>query len=126
MLIVGFGLLSLVQGIMVWVAVIFAGITRDGYMATMMTLIIELRGVGPAFARDGHRSDHGDFSHWLCRRSSGWERTGSSWSWRAFSVLGGAGSGGLCCADGGARGARNCSSKLIVNGGYQFLVFRFG
>ena len=50
MLIVGFGLLSFVQGIIVWLAVIFAGITRDGYMATMMTLIIELRGVGPALA----------------------------------------------------------------------------
>ena len=50
MLIVGFGLLSFVQGLIVWLAVIFAGITRDGYMATMMTLIIELRGIGPAFA----------------------------------------------------------------------------
>ncbi len=50
MLIVGFGLLSFVQGIIVWLAVVFAGITRDGYMATMMTLIIELRGIGPAFA----------------------------------------------------------------------------
>ena len=50
MLVVGFGLLSFVQGIIVWLAVLFAGITRDGYMATMMTLIIELRGVGPALA----------------------------------------------------------------------------
>ena len=47
---VGFGLLSVVQGIVIWLVVIFAGITRDGYMATLMTLIIELRGVGPAFA----------------------------------------------------------------------------
>ncbi len=50
MLLIGFGALSFVQGIVVWLAVIFAGITRDGYMATMMTLIIELRGVGPALA----------------------------------------------------------------------------
>lgn len=50
MLIVGFGLLSFVQGVIVWLAIIFAGITRDGYMATMMTLIIELRGIGTAFA----------------------------------------------------------------------------
>ena len=50
MLIVGFGLLSFVQGILIWMAVIFAGIMRDGYMATMMTLIIELRGIGPALA----------------------------------------------------------------------------
>ena len=50
MITVGFGLLSVAQGILVWVAVICAGIMRDGYMATMMTLIIELRGIGPAFA----------------------------------------------------------------------------
>lgn len=50
MLFIGFGVLSFVQGTVVWLAVIFAGITRDGYMATMMTLIIELRGVGPALA----------------------------------------------------------------------------
>ena len=50
MLLIGFGVLSFVQGIIVWLAIIFAGITRDGYMATMMTLIIELRGVGPALA----------------------------------------------------------------------------
>ena len=47
---VGFGILSIAQGIVVWLAVIFAGIMRDGFMATLMTLIIELRGVGPAFA----------------------------------------------------------------------------
>ena len=50
MLIVGFGLLSFAQGLLIWFAVIFAGIMRDGYMAIMMTLIIELRGVGPALA----------------------------------------------------------------------------
>ena len=47
---VGFGVLSVAQGVAVWLAVIFAGIMRDGYMATLMTLIIELRGVGPALA----------------------------------------------------------------------------
>lgn len=47
---VGFGLLSWAQGLLVWIAVICAGVMRDGYMATMMTLIIELRGVGPALA----------------------------------------------------------------------------
>ncbi len=50
MIAVGFGLLSVAQGIVVWLAVIFAGSMRDGYMATLMTMIIELRGVGPAFA----------------------------------------------------------------------------
>ncbi len=47
---IGFGILSIAQGVVVWLAVIFAGIMRDGFMATLMTLIIELRGVGPAFA----------------------------------------------------------------------------
>ena len=50
MITVGFGLLSVAQGIFIWLAVICAGIMRDGYMATLMTLIIELRGIGPAFA----------------------------------------------------------------------------
>ena len=50
MIATGFGLLTVAQGVVVWLAVIFAGITRDGYMATLMTLIIELRGVGTAFA----------------------------------------------------------------------------
>ena len=50
MLAIGFGLLSIAQGVFIWLSIMFAGIVRDGYMATMMTLIIELRGVGPAFA----------------------------------------------------------------------------
>jgi MFS family permease len=46
----GVALLSFPGGILVWVAVIIAGIVRDGFMAILMTLIIELRGVGNMYA----------------------------------------------------------------------------
>jgi len=35
---------------MVWVAVVIAGLVRDGFMAVFMTTIIETKGVGPAYA----------------------------------------------------------------------------
>jgi NNP family nitrate/nitrite transporter-like MFS transporter len=47
---VGTGLLSIASGPMVWVSVIIAGIFRDGFMAIFMTTIIELEGVGAAYA----------------------------------------------------------------------------
>jgi cyanate permease len=46
----GAGLLSVASGPMVWVAVITAGIFRDGFMAIFMTTIIESEGVGPVYA----------------------------------------------------------------------------
>jgi cyanate permease len=46
----GVGLLTVAQGILVWVAVIIAGIFRDGFMAVFMTAIIEVEGVGAAYA----------------------------------------------------------------------------
>ncbi len=50
MIMTGIGLLSVVQGAAVWIAVILAGMVRDGFMAVLMTLIIELKGVGSLFA----------------------------------------------------------------------------
>lgn len=50
MLIVGVGLLSVVQGMMVWVAVIMAGMVRDGFMAVLQTVVLETEGVGAANA----------------------------------------------------------------------------
>lgn len=50
MLAVGLGLLSIAQGLFIWLALICAGVMRDGFMATLMTLIIELRSIGSAFA----------------------------------------------------------------------------
>ncbi|MBI5959796.1 MAG: MFS transporter [Chloroflexi bacterium] len=50
MITVGLGLLSVVDGFMVWGAVILAGMVRDGFMAVFLTMIIETDGVGPAYA----------------------------------------------------------------------------
>jgi MFS family permease len=50
MVAMGVTLLSVVDGMLVWLAVCMAGMVRDGFMAVFMTSIIETRGVGPAFA----------------------------------------------------------------------------
>jgi len=50
MIAVGVGMLSVADGAMVWVAVILAGIVRDGYMAVFMTSVMEIEGVGAAYA----------------------------------------------------------------------------
>jgi NNP family nitrate/nitrite transporter-like MFS transporter len=50
MIIAGVGLLSIVDGIMVWVAVSMAGLVRDGFMAVLMTMVIETEGVGARYA----------------------------------------------------------------------------
>jgi MFS family permease len=47
---VGAGLLSVADGAMIWGAVILSGIARDGLMAVMTTMIIEIRGVGGVYA----------------------------------------------------------------------------
>jgi MFS family permease len=49
-IIIGIGLLTLVNGAMVWVAVVMAGFVRDGFMAVFMTMIIETDGVGTVYA----------------------------------------------------------------------------
>ncbi|RPJ36479.1 MAG: MFS transporter, partial [Chloroflexi bacterium] len=46
----GVGLLSVVQGPAVWIAVSMAGLVRDGFMAVFMTAILETEGVGAKFA----------------------------------------------------------------------------
>ena len=47
---IGTGLLGFAGGIMISVAVLIAGIARDGFMAISMTAIIEVKGVGARFA----------------------------------------------------------------------------
>ncbi len=47
---VGTGLLGLASGALISLAVLLAGITRDGFMAISMTAIIEVEGIGPRFA----------------------------------------------------------------------------
>lgn len=46
----GTALLSVASGPVVWVAVIMAGMVRDGFMAVFMTAIIETEGVGATYA----------------------------------------------------------------------------
>jgi MFS family permease len=50
MVITGVGLLSIVDGMMVWVAVSMAGLVRDGFMAVFMTMVMETEGVGATYA----------------------------------------------------------------------------
>ncbi len=50
MIIAGVGLLSVVGGIMVWVAVSMAGMVRDGFMAVLQTVVLETEGVGATYA----------------------------------------------------------------------------
>ena len=45
----GLGLLSIVDGIVVWIAVLMAGAVRDGYMAVFMTTVTELEGIGAQY-----------------------------------------------------------------------------
>jgi MFS family permease len=47
MIVTGTGLLSTVSGSLIWIAVLMAGMFRDGFMAVFMTTTIELEGVGP-------------------------------------------------------------------------------
>jgi cyanate permease len=50
MIATGFGLLSAADGALVWGAVILAGVVRDGFMAMLMTFIMEIKEVGVAYA----------------------------------------------------------------------------
>jgi cyanate permease len=50
MIATGVGLLVVVEGALVWVAVLMAGAVRDGYMAIFLTAVTELDGVGVAYA----------------------------------------------------------------------------
>jgi MFS family permease len=50
MITTGIGLLSVVDGLLVWGAVIMAGMVRDGFMAVFFTMTMETDGVGPTYA----------------------------------------------------------------------------
>ena len=50
MIVLGIGMLSFVKGGWVWVAVIIAGFVRDGYMAVFLSMVMDAKGVGAAFA----------------------------------------------------------------------------
>lgn len=46
----GVGLVAVVQGALIWPAVLLAGVVRDGYMAITMTAMMEVKGVGVRYA----------------------------------------------------------------------------
>lgn len=46
----GVGLVAVVQGTLIWPAVLLAGVVRDGYMAITMTAMMEVKGVGARYA----------------------------------------------------------------------------
>jgi cyanate permease len=46
----GIGLLSGVDGVIIWIAVLMAGAVRDGYMAVFMTSVTEIDGVSAEYA----------------------------------------------------------------------------
>jgi cyanate permease len=50
MTIIGAGLLSIVDGMMVWIAVSTAGLVRDGFMAVFVTAVLETEGIGATYA----------------------------------------------------------------------------
>lgn len=50
MVVTGIGLLSVVEGTLVWGAVIMAGMVRDGFMGVFYTMVIEIEGIGPVYA----------------------------------------------------------------------------
>ncbi|MBI4927795.1 MAG: MFS transporter, partial [Anaerolineae bacterium] len=50
MMLTGVSLLGVVSGPWVWAAVVLAGMVRDGYMAVLMTNVIEIKDVGVAYA----------------------------------------------------------------------------
>jgi cyanate permease len=49
-IVVGGGLLAAADGWLVWAAIALMGLVRDASMALIMTMIIEIEGVGPAYA----------------------------------------------------------------------------
>ena len=46
----GMGLLSIVDGAAIWIAILLTGALRDGYMAVFITAVTELEGVGMEYA----------------------------------------------------------------------------
>jgi hypothetical protein len=49
----GVGFMSVARGPGMWIAVIAAGIIRDGFMAVQMTVLMETKGVGVKYAGTG-------------------------------------------------------------------------
>ena len=50
MIMTGVGVLSVSTGPLVWVGVVVSGVVRDGFMAILMTMIIEIKAIGAKYA----------------------------------------------------------------------------
>ena len=50
MIAAGIGMLSFSTGSLVWLGVCIAGVVRDGFMAILMTMIIEIKAIGAKYA----------------------------------------------------------------------------
>lgn len=50
MIATGVGAIALFSGPLIWGAVMLAGMVRDGFMAVLLTTVVEVRGVGPRIA----------------------------------------------------------------------------
>jgi MFS family permease len=50
MVALGAGLLSVASGGWIWLGVVMSGFVRDGFMAILLTMVIETEGVGPVYA----------------------------------------------------------------------------
>lgn len=50
MIMIGVGLLSVSTGSLVWVGVVVSGVVRDGFMAILMTMVIEIKAIGAKYA----------------------------------------------------------------------------
>jgi cyanate permease len=50
MIMIGVGLLSVSTGLLVWAGVVVSGVVRDGFMAILMTMVIEIKAIGARYA----------------------------------------------------------------------------
>jgi hypothetical protein len=50
MIMIGVGLLSVSTGSLIWVGVVVSGVVRDGFMAILMTMVIEIKAIGAKYA----------------------------------------------------------------------------
>jgi len=50
MIMTGVGLLSVSTGPLVWVGIVVSGMVRDGFMAILMTMVIEIKAIGAKYA----------------------------------------------------------------------------
>ena len=50
MIMTGVGMLSASTRALVWVGIVLSGVVRDGFMAILMTMVIEIKAIGAKYA----------------------------------------------------------------------------